>query len=157
LVSSSDLPVDEESLPLHIAGLGKPATEHAMARLLTERPDLQARYGGWVASLHPAAWKEVEAMARATKQRLTFDIRPAIKALGWNEVIAQVGLDRVIEQVGLDRVIEQVGLDRVIEQVGLDRVIEQVGEKEVIKRIGIDRFVAALSPTERRQLKQRLG
>src|SRR5437588_796104 len=80
-----------------------------------EQPGLQQLYGGWLASLHPTAWKEVEAMARATGRRLLFDIRPAIESLG---------LDRVVEQVGIDRVIESVGIDRVIESVGIDRVIE---------------------------------
>jgi hypothetical protein len=123
------------------------ATERQVARLVLDEPSLQRLYGGWLASLHPAAWREVEAMARAMGKRLKFDIRPAIESLG---------LDEVIEQVGIDRVIEQVGIDRVIEQVGIDRVIEQVGEKELIKRIGLDRFLASLSPRQRQELKRRL-
>jgi hypothetical protein len=147
LVSSIDLPVEADSLPLHIVGLEPAATERQVAQLVLEQPRLQELYGGWLASLHPTVWKEVEAMARAAGKALLFDIRPAIEMLG---------LDRVIEQVGLDRVIEQVGLDRVIEQVGLDRVIAEVGKKEVIKRISLDDWLANLSPAERRELKRRL-
>ena len=147
LVSSIDLPVEADSLPLHVVGREPLATERQVARLVLEQPDLQQLYGGWLASLHPTAWKEIEAMARTAGKRLTFDIRPAIESLG---------LDRVIEQVGIDRVIEQVGLDRVIEQVGLDRVIEQVGDKEWIRRRGLDRLLASLSPAQRRELKRRL-
>lgn len=138
VVSSVHLPVEEDSLPLHIVGLEPMASEREMAKLVLERPELQERYGGWLASLHPAVWKEIEAMARSTKRQLVFDIRPAIESLG------------------LERVIEQVGLERVIEQVGLERVIEQIGEKEIVKRIGIDGFLANLSPAERRELKRRL-
>src|SRR5581483_287751 len=105
LVSSVDLPVEEDSLPLHLVGVEPVAIERAVARLIVEQPALQARYGGWLATLHPQAWKEVEKMARTAKKRLVLDIRPAVETLG---------LDRVIEQVGLDRVIEQIGLDRVI-------------------------------------------
>jgi len=115
--------------------------------LVLEQPELQELYGGWLASLHPAAWKEVETMARTTRRTLKFDIRPAVESLG---------LDRVLEQVGIDRVLEQVGIDRVIEQVGIDRLIEQVGEKEVIRHFGLDRLLASLSTAERKELKRRL-
>ncbi|HEV3255372.1 MAG TPA: hypothetical protein VG013_00700 [Gemmataceae bacterium] len=138
LVSSIHLPVEEDSLPLHIVGREPAAVEREVARLVLEEPGLQQLYGGWVASLHPGAWKEVEAMARTAGKTLNIDLRPAI------------------EMLGLDRVIEQVGIDRVIEQVGIDRVIEHCGEKELIKRIGLDRWLANLSPAERRELKRRL-
>jgi hypothetical protein len=139
--------VEPDSLPLHLVGREPAATERQVARLVIERQELQERYGGWLASLHPAVWKEIEAMASVAGKKVKLDLRPAIEYLG---------LDRVIEQVGLDRVIEQVGLDRVIEQVGPDRVIEQLGAKEVVKRLGLDRLLASLSPADRRELKRRL-
>ncbi len=137
-VSSVDLPVEEDTLPLHIVGVEPPALERQVAQLVAERPGLQQLYGGWVASLHPAAWKEVENMARTTGKRLVLDVRPAIESLG------------------LGRVIEQVGLDRVIEQVGIDRVIEQIGKTELLKRLGVEGILANLPPAERRELKRRL-
>jgi hypothetical protein len=84
-------------------------------------------------SLHPAAWKEAELMARTPGKRLIFDIRPAIESLGWEEVLKQVGVDRVIEQVGVDR------------------LIQELGEKKILKRL-----LANLSPAERKQLKEHL-
>jgi hypothetical protein len=118
-----------------------------VAQLVAEHPELQQLYAGWVASLHPEAWKEIEAMARAAGKGLNIDYQAAIDAMG---------LDRIIEQVGIDRVIEQLGIDRVIEKLGTDRVIEKLGKKEMIKRIGLDEIVANLSPAERRELKRRL-
>ena len=129
LVSSIDLPVEADSLPLHVVGIEPLATERQVARLVLEQPDLQHLYGGWIASLHPNAWKEIEAMTRTARKKLEIDLRPAI---------------------------EYLGLDHVIEQVGIDRVIEQIGKKEVVKRIGLDDFLANLSPAERRELKRRL-
>jgi hypothetical protein len=105
------------------------ATRSQVAHLVLEQRELQERYGGWLASLHPAAWKEVEAMAHSVGRKVKLDLLPAINYLG---------------------------LDHVIEQVGLDRVIEQVGVKEVVKRIGVERLLANLSPAERRELKRRL-
>ena len=87
------------------------------------------------------------AMARTAGKKPLFDIRPAVDSLG---------LELVLEQVGIDRVLEQVGIDRVIKEVGVDRVLEKVGEKELVRRIGVDRFLASLSPAERRELKRRL-
>jgi hypothetical protein len=164
-VSSVDLPVEEDSLPLHLVGREPLATERQVARLVLGQPALQALYGSWLASLHPTVWKEIEAMARAAGKKLNLDLRPAIEYLGLERVIEQVGLERVIEQVGLERLIEQMGIERVVDQVGLERVIEQVGidrvlaqlgEREVVKRIGVQRWLANLSPAERRELKRLL-
>jgi hypothetical protein len=152
-------------LPLHVVGKEPRLTERQVVQFVLEQQNLQQLYGGWLASLHPAAWKEMEAMARSTGRKLNIDYQAAIDAMGLDRIIEQVGLERVIEQVGIDRVIEQVGIDRVLEQVGLnrvleqvglDRVIEQAGKKEVIKRIGLDQWLANLSPAERRELKRRL-
>jgi hypothetical protein len=128
-VSGSDLPVDEDSLPLHLVGREPLATEREVARLVLAQPELQQRYGGWVASLHPAAWKEAEAMAKTAGKGLKIDFRPAIETLG---------------------------LKYVLDQVGFDRVIEEMGDKEVIKRMGLERMLATLTPAERRELKRRL-
>ena len=146
-VSSIDLPVEPDSLPLHLVGHEPRATERQVARLVLGRPELEARYGGWLASLHPAVWKEVEAMARTAGKKLNIDLRPAIEYLG---------LKQVVEQVGIGRVIEEVGIGRVIEEVGAKQVVEQLGGREVVKQLGLDGILASLSPAERRELKRRL-
>jgi hypothetical protein len=138
LVSGVDLPVEEESLPLHVIGKEPPATERAVAQLVGGHTELQLLYGGWLASLHPAAWKEVEIMARATRRGLFIDLRPAI------------------EMLGMDEVIRQMGVERVIEHIGAKELVKQIGSKELVKQIGIDKFLANLSPAERRELKRRL-
>jgi hypothetical protein len=129
LISTFDLPVEGDSLPLHLVGREPLDTERQVARFVVERPELQQRYGGWVASLHPAAWKEIEAMAKAAGKALPMDLRPAI---------------------------ETVGLNYVLEPVGIDRVLKEVGDKEVVQRMGLERILASLSPAERRELKRRL-
>jgi hypothetical protein len=77
-------------------------------------------------------------MARSTRSRLRFDFRP------------------VIEHMGLDQFIEQVGVGRIIEEIGIGRFIEHFGVRAFIDEIGIDRWLATLSPAERRELKRRL-
>jgi hypothetical protein len=124
-----DLPVNQDSLPLHVVGREPPELEREVAKLVVEQRELQTQFGGWMALLHPAAWEEVGAMARYSESGLTVDMRPAIKALG---------------------------LKRIVQIAGVDRLIEDVGEKELIKRIGVKRFLANLSAKERRELKRRL-
>jgi hypothetical protein len=147
LVSSIDLPVEADSLPLHIVGQEPLATERAVAQLVVEQPKLQQLYGGWMASLHSSAWKEIEAMVRRTSKGLTIDLRPAIESLG---------LGQVIEQVGTKRVIEEIGSKRFIEEIGSKRFIEEIGSKRLFEEIDLEDLLANLSPAKRRELKRRL-
>jgi hypothetical protein len=129
LVSSVDLPVEPDSLPLLIVGKLPPVTEKAVAHLVGEQPALWQQYGQWLVTLHPDILEEVEAMAKTAKREFKIDLNPAI---------------------------ELMGMEEVIRQVGLERVIEHCGPEKVIKQIGLDRLLASLTPAERRELKRRL-
>jgi hypothetical protein len=137
LVSGRELPVEEASLPLHLIAREAGETERAVARLVAASAALWDRYGGWLASLHPAAYEEVQGMARQTKRPFRLDLTPIVKTMG---------MEWVIEQLGAKRVIEQLGARRVIEQLGARRVIEQLG--------GVEQLWAELTPEQRRQLKR---
>jgi hypothetical protein len=165
LVGSIDLPVEEDSLPLHLVSHEPLDTERQVARLVLEQPELQERYAGWLASLHPTTWKEIEAMAKAARKALQIDLRPAIESLGLKHVLEQVGIGRVVSEVGIGRVVSEVGIGRVVSEVGISRVLDEVGpdqvlselgDKEVVRRLGLNRILASLSPAERRELKRRL-
>jgi hypothetical protein len=128
LVSGNSLPVEEASLPLHLVARESAETEQAVARLVAGRPELWERYGGWLASLHPAAYKEVQGMARQTREPLRLDLRP------------------IVESMGMEWVIEQLGAKHVIEHLGAKRVIDELG--------GVKTIWAELTPEQRRQLKR---
>jgi hypothetical protein len=147
LVSSIDLPVEPDSLPLHIVGQEPLVTERKVAQLVVEQPELQQLYGGWMASLHSSAWKEIEVMVRRTGKGLNIDLEAAIDAMG---------LDRIIDTVGIERVIEILGAKRVMEATGTKRLIDEVGTKRLIDEIGVEDILANLSPAARRELKRRL-
>ena len=157
LVSTAELPVDADSLPLHIVGKEPPATELAVARYVVERPELWQRYNRWLLTLHPTVWEEVRAMARTAGGKFMIDLRPAVEELGLPEVIRQVGLKRIIETVGLKRTIETVGLKHTIEEVGAKRVLEEVGAKRVLEEMGPDWLLDNLTPAQLRELKRRLS
>jgi hypothetical protein len=130
LVSGKDLPVEEASLPLHLVAQETGETERAVARLLAGRAELWERYGGWLASLHPAAYEEVQGMARKTTKPLRLDLTPIIKTMGMEWLIEHVGAKRVIEQLGAKRVVKELG--------------------------GVKQFLAELSPEQRQELKRLL-
>jgi hypothetical protein len=132
------LPVEQDSLPKHIIGKEPRETERLVASFVVQRPALVETYGGFLAVLHPEAWKEVEGMAK-TKRR-TFDFQ----------------LEPLFEAVGLKRVIDTIGLDRVIDTIGLDRVMATVGIKRIIQEKGVEWLLAQMSPEQRRELKEHL-
>lgn len=129
LVSTVNLPVDEDSLPLHLLGKEPRATELAVGHFVAEQPALWQRYGAWLKVLHPATFQEIRAMARAAGRELKINWRAAI---------------------------EEEGLDEFIRQVGLKRLVEEVGPKRVIEEMGLDWLLSQLTPAERRELKRRL-
>jgi hypothetical protein len=147
LVSTVALPVDEDSLPLHVIGKEPPEIEKAVANLVVTQPVLWQQYGSVFATLHPRIWEEVRLMARTSGKKFQFDFRPAIKHLG---------LNYVIEQVGIKPIIDEIGIKRVIEEVGPKRVLDEIGEEQILDQLGLDWFLAHLTPSQRQELKRRL-
>jgi hypothetical protein len=131
LVSGTQVPVERDSLPLHIVGEEPSALGREVAAFLADHPALWNEYSGWLATMHVDLWEEVRSMSKTTGKRRKFDIH----------------LLPVIEEVGLERVVEQVGLDRVIEAVGLERVVREKGVKWLLSK---------LTPEQRRELKDLL-
>jgi hypothetical protein len=129
LVSSAELPIDKDSLLLHMLGKEPPETELAVARLVVEQPALWKLYGPLFPNLHPTTWAEVKTMAKDAGRDLTIDLEPLL---------------------------EFVDPEQVIDLVGIDRVIEHFGKKKLLKKMGIDDILNHLSPADRRELKRRL-
>ena len=138
LVSNVDLPVDAESLPLHLVSKGQYETELAVARLVIDQPELRNTFGQWVMTLHKKAWKEVRTMSRVADDEVPLD------------------LELVVDYLGVEGIVKQFGLKRGIDEVGLKRVIDEVGVKRVIDEIGLEPLLESLTPAQRRELKRRL-
>jgi hypothetical protein len=98
LVSTVDLPVDEDSLPLHVIGAEPESLERKVGEYVAGEHKRLSAYGDVFAALHPRTWKELQAMAKSRREKLEFDIRPAVELLGLPEVIRQIGLDELLKQ-----------------------------------------------------------
>ena len=83
--------VEPDALPLHVIGKAPPDTEREVAEFVARRPALMERYSGFLATLHPSVWKEVEAMAKTKRGGFDFDFEPLIQAVGAKRVIEAVG------------------------------------------------------------------
>jgi hypothetical protein len=156
LVSGSDLPVERDSLPLHVLGRESLETELAVARVVAAEPALLRTFGEWVTGFHPAAKEEMWAMARTKSREFKFYLEPFIELMGIEEVIRQLGPERLIDQLGPKRLIEQLGPKRLIEHLGPERVLELMGPDKLVEKKGVDWFLAKLTPAQRRELKRRL-
>jgi hypothetical protein len=139
LVSAADLPVDEDSLPLHLLGLEPLEQQVEVGQFVIEVSERLEAYGGLFAALHPAAWKEVKAMARTKRAGLQFDLRP------------------IVEELGLEKLIEQIGKKEVIEQIGKKEVIKQIGKKDLLAQMDVDDILKNLPPAKRRELLRRVN
>ena len=130
LVSTAKLAVDKDSLPLHVLGVEPLEQQVAVGQFVMEAVDRFDTYGTTFAALHPAAWKEVIAMAKTRQGGPDFDLSVFVETMGW---------------------------EKVIKSLGKKELIENLGKKELIKQLGIDDILANLTPTERRELQRRLG
>jgi hypothetical protein len=138
LVSGVNVPVEHDSVPLHILAKEPLENELALARLVVEQPTLWELYGHFLGSLHPETLKELKAMARTAGKGPKFHVKPLIEWMGINAVIDQVGLKRVIDEVGLDRVLGEM-------------ITDQADKKKVFSYL-----LSNLSAAERAEWKRRL-
>lgn len=122
------MPVEQDSLPLHVIGKEPPETEAEVARFVVRRPALWQLYSPWLATLHPTSFLGVAHMAKGVKQ--------------------QFDLATLIEYVGREKVLEQLDLLRVLDEGGLERAL---------KAKGVDWLLSKLTPAQRRELQQRLS
>jgi hypothetical protein len=108
LVSGADLPVERDSLPLHLVGKGSAETEHEVARFLVEHPKLWHEYGGWLAAFHQGAYQEVEAMAKTKRRNFEFNLEPLIETMGVEAIVKAVGAEAVIKALTSGKALKEL-------------------------------------------------
>src|SRR5262245_22516077 len=111
LVSSIEVVVESDSLPLHILGKRPRATELAVARLVLEQPGLWRLYQPLLANFHREVWEEVTIMAKGSGKTMKPNFDPLVEILGMKEVLRMLGPKRVLEELGAKRVLDEMGPD----------------------------------------------
>lgn len=135
LVGTDTLPVDRESVPLHLLGRESAAIQRETAQLVVEQKGFWDLYSGWLAYLHPELWEEAQRMARAKGIEPNLDLRP------------------LIDMVGIQQLIDQIGLKAVINAVGLKTVIQEVGTQKILQEMSAEELLSQLTPEKRQALK----
>jgi hypothetical protein len=129
LIDGRTVPVERDSVPLHLVGEGSHTIDKALASVIVDEPGFWELYAALLKTLHPNIWKEAKNMARSKGKRGDLDLSPLI---------------------------EEVGLEKYLAVVNVEEMIDAVGAKKVVKELGIDRILANLTAEERQQLKERL-
>lgn len=126
LVSGRAVPLARDTLPLHLLQDELEAQLPALARVLGDNVDLLPTYGPWLFSMHPALFREVQAMARTKGKKAAFDFQGMVNVVGWREILRQTGLRSLIDEMGVKSLIDEVGVKPLIDEVGLERLVEQM-------------------------------
>lgn len=103
--------------------------DEKLLRFVIQNPTRAEEFGPWLATLHPAIFKEFPEMAKA------FEKGPRIE------------LEPLFEFLGADKVIESIGIESLIEWVGIERLLDHVEPKTLVFR---------MTPTQRRRLLSEL-
>jgi hypothetical protein len=110
LVSNDMLPVDRESVPLHLVSRERKERQHDLIEQVLAEPSLRRAYIAWLLYLHPELWEEAERMAKTMKTPLKreFDLNALIEHVGIKKVIDRLGLKRVLNEVGIERILNEL-------------------------------------------------
>lgn len=139
LVSARDVPVEADTIPLHLLDR-EPGAPRAMGELVVQHEDLLRRFATWVFALQPRLWEEIRYMVTTATTGPHLD---------WETIGKYVNLDEVVRTLPPDRVLQILGADlsRVIEAVGLPRLIEVSGAEKVL-----DGLLARIPPEQLQEM-----
>jgi hypothetical protein len=139
LVSIDRVPVEPDSVPMHLLNRESDEMGLAVGRVVVDQPGFWDLYGSWLMWNHPNLLQEIQRMARAKGIEPTLDLKPLVDLVGYQQVIDQMG--------GIPKLIQEVGAAKVIQEMGLDKVVEQLEPKQVL-----DLF--STNPAKRKELEE---
>jgi hypothetical protein len=97
LVSNTAIPVENDTLPVHLLAQDSVENDLAVVRLIAEESRLWEMYASYMASRSPKLWKEILEMAQRKHKGPQFDIRLIVKEIG-----ITTALDQVIDALGVE-------------------------------------------------------
>jgi hypothetical protein len=151
LVSRDSLPVEPETVPLHLVCAEPEQVTLQLTEVVLRQPGWWERFGSFLLLFHPHLKQEIERMAQLGGETGELDFRVLVEYMGESKATQQF-----LKAVGLKQVIDEAGLKRVIDEAGLERVIDEAGLKRVIDVAGLEKILATLTPEQLAALKQRL-
>jgi hypothetical protein len=114
LVSNRQVPVEPDTIPVHLLVREPLEATRAVAREVATRADLWRLYSGWVAQLFPELWKEVRAMAKGKGYGPNLDWGPVLETVDVKDMLRQLGAKRVIDEMGLQTILDEVEVSQLL-------------------------------------------
>ena len=137
-VRGRTVPLDYESIPIHLISEENIQGERAVAKVIVSEPDWWAKFSIWLLMLHPRVWEEVVEMARKQGHKGLPDFKG------------------FAEKLGIKRFVDEIGEERVFELLNHKKFIQKLGPKRVVSAIGYDEFVAGLTTVQLEELRHRI-
>jgi hypothetical protein len=123
LVSMRELPVEVDTVPLHLLDRDPPAPR-AVGELVLQQEELLRRFASWLHSLQQLLWEEMRHMAKASTGIIDWEALSRVADL--DEVVRFLPPQHVIEVLGFERALKVMGLPRVIEMAGPEKVVQEL-------------------------------
>lgn len=130
LVSARDLPVEVDTVPLHLLDRDPPAPA-GVGTLVLQDEELQRHFARWLSALQPLLWEEMRHMAeKAAPGTGIFDWEAISKFANLDEAVRLLPPEHVMQVIGVEQAIDALGLPRVIDALGPERLLQ-----ELLKRL----------------------
>lgn len=123
LVSARELPVEVDTLPMHLLDRDPPAPR-AVGELVLHQEELLRRFATWLHSLQPLLWEEIRHMANTSAG-----------IIDWEALSKVADLDEVVRFLPPEHVLEVLGVERALEVIGLPRLLEICGPEKVLREL----------------------
>ncbi len=154
LVSRDTLPVEPDTVPLHLVCREADQVKLQLTQVVLQQPGWWQRFGSFLLAFHPHLKQEIERMAQQSGVEDEVDLRPLFEMVGPPEAIKQA-----IQMVGPSEALKQA-----VQAAGPSEALKQVVQaagpsealKQVVQAVGLEELLASLTPEQRAELKQRL-
>ena len=112
LVSNSTIPVEHDSLPVHLVAAEPIENQQAVLRVFAEQPSLWDVYGPILASLHSDLLGEIITMAKRKHKGPQFNIGPLAK-----EMVPGSIMEQLIKTLGADTIFATLKDESLLEKL----------------------------------------
>ena len=124
LVDGRAVPVDRESVALHLTGEESRAIDQELARVIVDEPGYWELYGPLLGVLHPSIFAEASRMAKAKGKSRGLDLRPFVEKIGLKEYLSVVDMHEAMKTVAPKKMVKDLGIE------GLRSLLAQLTDQE---------------------------
>jgi hypothetical protein len=157
LLAYRDVPVEEDTIPLHLLDPNLPAP-HELGELVVHQPELLQRFAPWIYTLQPTLWEEIRHMATQATDGPRINWEAVGKYANIEDAVRAIPPERIVQIlagiVPPERIVQLLGgtlpPEKIAQMVGLDRLIQASGAEQVVEAL-----LKQFSPEQLQELLRR--